>query len=289
MPIRRNAVPVASRTSRLRAASNSRSGRTVGLGSRAARVRIAKSAVFSFSTTPPAESTFSFSRRASFSLSHHRWRSRSSTCARSLSNVVSALIDFVSRPGSTRRSSSPRARRTSDGPSSPSRRRASRSVRACRWPSSVIPWPASRRARAGPIPGSSRTGSDASSEAASAAPITAKPRGLLRPAAIFASSRFGAKPIETVIPTSASTSRAKRASTTAGGAACNACVPARSTTASSIDNGCNSGVSRTIMVRICRPTATYLLKSGRITTASGHAFSALNIGIALCTPYMRAT
>ena len=43
------------------------------------------------------------------------------------------------------------------------------------------------------------------------------------------------------------------------------------------------------MARICRPTATYLLKSGRITTASGQAFNALNMGMALRTPYMRAT
>ncbi len=142
---------------------------------------------------------------------------------RSVSNVVSALIDLVSRDGSTRLSSSPRARRTSDGPSSPSRRLASRSLSACRWPSRVIPCAASRRARAGPTPGSSRTGSVASSVAASAAPITAKPRGLSRPAAIFAISRLAASPMDTVTPTVASTSRANRASTTAGGAPCSAC------------------------------------------------------------------
>ena len=75
----------------------------------------------------------------------------------------------------------------------------------------------------------------------------------------------------------------------AGGAPCSASVPARSSTASSIDSGCNSGVSVAIIARICRPTATYLAKSGRITTASGQAFSALNIGMALRTPYIRAT
>ena len=106
-----------------------------------------------------------------------------------------------------------------------------------------MPSVSSLRASAGPMPGSSRTGSGASKAAASLAPITAKPRGLSRPAAILASSRFGARPIETVTPTSASTSRAKRASTTAGGAPCSASVPARSSTASSIDSGCTSGVS----------------------------------------------
>ena len=54
--------------------------------------------------------------------------------------------------------------------------------------------------------------------------------------------------------------------------------PRRSTAAAS------SGVSVAIMARICRPTATYFAKSGRITTASGQAFSALNIGMALRTP-----
>ncbi len=48
--------------------------------------------------------------------------------------------------------------------------------------------------------------------------------------------------METVTPTWCSTARAKRASTTAGGAPCSASVPARSSTASSIDSGCTSGV-----------------------------------------------
>ena len=152
-----------------------------------------------------------------------------------------------------------------------------------------MPWPASLRTNAGPTPGRRPTSSGASSAAASAAPITAKPRGLLRSTAILASSRFGARPIETVTPTLRSTSSAKRASTAAGGAPCSASVPARSSTASSIDSGWTIGVSRSISVRIWREAATYLVKSGRITTASGHAFSALNIGIALRTPDSRAT
>ena len=101
----------------------------------------------------------------------------------------------------------------------------------------------SLRARAAPTPGSSRTLSGASRDAASSASITVKPRGLPRPAAIFAISRFAARPIETVMPTCCSTALAKRASTTAGAAPCRASVPARSSTASSIDSGCTSGVS----------------------------------------------
>ena len=57
MPIRRNAVPVASRASNVLAASNNRSGSTVGPGRRNARVRMAKSVVLSFSTTPPADNS----------------------------------------------------------------------------------------------------------------------------------------------------------------------------------------------------------------------------------------
>jgi hypothetical protein len=91
-----------------------------------------------------------------------------------------------------------------------------------------------------------------------------------------------------VIPTSRSTARANRASTTAGGAPCNACVPDRSSAASSIDSGCTSGVSLPISARIRRATALYFAKSGRITTASGQAARALNIGIALRTPCSRA-
>jgi hypothetical protein len=61
-------------------------------------------------------------------------------------------------------------------------------------------------------------------------------------------------------------------------------VPARSSTASSIDSGCNSGVSSPISARIRLAAATYLGNSGRITTASGHAFNAFHIGMALRTP-----
>ena len=38
-----------------------------------------------------------------------------------------------------------------------------------------------------------------------------------------------------------------------------------------------------------RDSTTYFEKSGLMTTASGQAFSALNIGMAEPTPYRRAT
>ncbi len=152
----------------------------------------------------------------------------------------------------------------------------------------MIPIAANRRSCAGPTPGSSRTGAGASTPAASA-PSTAKPRGLSRPAAILASSRLAASPIETVMPTSLSISRASRASTTAGGAPCSAAVPERSSTASSIESGWTSGVSRSISRRTWREAAEYFEKSGGITTASGHRRRARNIGMALRTPDSRAT
>ena len=53
---------------------------------------------------------------------------------------------------------------------------------------------------------------------------------------------------------------------------------------SSIDKGSTNGVSRRISARTSRPTALYFAISGRMTTASGQAANALNIGIAERTP-----
>ena len=67
-------------------------------------------------------------------------------------------------------------------------------------------------------------------------------------------------------------------------AALRAAVPLRSRNASSIESGSTSGVRRRISARTARPTSRYFAMSGRITTASGQAASALNIGIAERTP-----
>jgi hypothetical protein len=111
---------------------------------------------------------------------------------------------------------------------------------------------------------------------------------IFRLAASFAISRLAANPTETVTPTSRSTAWAKRASTAAGGALCKASVPRKSSTASSMESGCTSGVSVSIMPRIRAPSWAYLAISGLITTASGQAARALNIGMALRTPESRA-
>ena len=74
----------------------------------------------------------------------------------------------------------------------------------------------------------------------------------------------------------------------AGGAWCSRSVPARSRKASSIEIGSTSGVSSSIRARTSRPTVPYFSMSGGMTTASGQAFSALNIGMAERTPWMRA-
>ena len=155
-------------------------------------------------------------------------------------------------------------------------------------PNRVIPRAARWRSCTGPTPGRMRTGSGASTARASAAPITAKPRGLSRPAASLASRRLGASPIETVSPVSSSSARAKRASRTAGDDPSRA-ASERSSTASSIESGCTQGVSARMRARTARAAAPYLAKSGGRTTASGQSESARNIGIALRTPESRAT
>ena len=65
------------------------------------------------------------------------------------------------------------------------------------------------------------------------------------------------------MPICRSTSRAKSASTSAGGLLCSRSVPARSRNASSIESGSTSGVSACIMARTSRPTRTYFSMSGR--------------------------
>ena len=95
--------------------------------------------------------------------------------------------------------------------------------------------------------------------------------------------------METVRPVSSSIRFWNRISCNAGGPPFSRSVPDRSTQASSSDNGWISGVSWPRAPRIRWDSKTYLVKSGRMTTASGQAFSALNIGMAEPTPYWRAT
>jgi hypothetical protein len=99
---------------------------------------------------------------------------------------------------------------------------------------------------------------------------------------------LGARPIETVMPTSASISRWTRASITAGGAPCRRSVPERSIQASSSDSGCTRGVRASSLAMIRPLSCLYLAKLGLMTTASGHSFSALYIGMAERGPLMRA-
>ena len=148
----------------------------------------------------------------------------------------------------------------------------------------VTPARASRRWAAAPTPGRSETGLPARNPAASARPMTEKPRGLARSEAIFARNLLGASPIDTVMPTSASTRRANRASVRAGLPWWTRSVPVRSRKASSMETGSTAGVSSSISSRTARPATLYFSMSGLITTASGQAFKALNIGIADRTP-----
>jgi hypothetical protein len=137
---------------------------------------------------------------------------------------------------------------------------------------------------AGPTPGNSRTDFVARKPCASAAPITEKPRGLSRSEAILARTLLGARPMETVMPTSASISAWTLASARAGQPLLIRSVPDRSSQASSSDRGWTRGVSRSSLAMIRRLSRMYLVKSGLSTTASGQAFSAVNIGMAERTP-----
>ncbi len=56
-----------------------------------------------------------------------------------------------------------------------------------------------------------------------------------------------------------------------------------------MDTGSTIGVSSSMSARTCRPTVRYLSMFGLMTTASGQALSALNIGMAERMPYVRAT
>ena len=227
MPISRNAVPSASRSSSGRAAANSVSGST--RRRRQPRVAGAEREARGLQLQHHAaggEALLRLSRRDSFS--HIRQSGRSSASADGEVGVEGGLGADAARFALRHHRARVLAAGARGQPPARPRRSAApprSGDSAASWPSRVNPAAASRRAIAGPTPGSKVTGSGASKAAASAAPITAKPRGLSRSAAILASRRFGASPTETVTPTSRSTSSAKRASTAAGGARCSAAVP----------------------------------------------------------------
>ena len=239
MPMRRKAVPSASRSRRPRAAAKRTSGRGVGPGRRARGS--------GWRSGRSSASGRRRRRRGPFRAGAGRV---SRPCARGA--FEGGRVGEVGVEGGfgadglgvhgvwTARASSPRARRARPGPSSPRRARARAVIERLEV------------GQAGEAPGvepALERRADAGQEAdglgarmaAASAPRTAKPRGLSRPAASLASRRLGARPMETVMPTSASTRRAKRASTAAGGAACSASVPARSSTASSMRERLHEG------------------------------------------------
>ena len=74
----------------------------------------------------------------------------------------------------------------------------------------------------------------------------------------------------------------------AGGEPWSFSVPVRSMNASSNDSGSIMGESSDMNFLICLDTLTYISMRGGTTTASGHSFSALNMGMAECTPLIRA-
>ena len=92
-----------------------------------------------------------------------------------------------------------------------------------------------------------------------------------------------------VMEGSPSTLRASVASVAAALLRCRDWVSERSMNASSIESGSTNGLRSCIIARSSLPTAAYVFMPGVTTTASGQAFSALNIGMAERTPHVRAT
>ena len=246
MPIRRNAVPVASRASSARAGleqpvrQHGRAGqpRRARADGEVRGLQLQHHAAGATVRAPSAGAPASrpVARDA---------RSRSAGRVRSVSNVVSALIDLVSRRGIDLAHVLAARAAASAGRPRPAAQRLAVAQRL-----QMAEQRDAARPAAGPAPGRRRAaGAPARAPAAPPPPPRRSPRsraacrGRRRswPAAGWrpGRSRRSRRP--------RSTSRAKRASTTAGGAPCSASVPARSSTASSIDSGCSSGVSLAIM------------------------------------------
>ena len=151
-----------------------------------------------------------------------------------------------------------------------------------------MPSRARRACIALPTPQIALTGRVARKDRVSASPIIEKPRGLSRSEASLARNLLWLRPIETEMPISESIRLTKRTRLCAGGPPCRRSVPRKSIKASSIDSGSTSGVRSFIICRTSRPTRPYFSISGGMMMASGQAALALNIGIAECTPWMRA-
>jgi hypothetical protein len=205
MPMRRKAVPSPPSPAAARGGEDHVSGRRVGSGRRGAGAG-GEGAVLSFSVTPAAAKSFSFSRRASFSHSRQSDRFQRGLVgevalegglgadALRLALGADAAGILAPRAGGEARAFLPEARRGVLGRS-----------RAASWPSVVKPAAASSFASAGPTPGSRETGCGASQAAAS-------PRRSPRSRAACRARRraspsagCAARPMETVTPISRST------------------------------------------------------------------------------------
>ena len=117
MPISRKAVPSASFASSGCAAANSVSGRRVGAGQAGgARARREAGGLELQHDAGRGQVLLPQPPRRASRTCRHSGASSAASAAMSVSKVVSALIDLVSRSGVTRRLSSPRARAASAGP-----------------------------------------------------------------------------------------------------------------------------------------------------------------------------
>ena len=121
-----------------------------------------------------------------------------------------------------------------------------------------------------------------------AAGTTSMPSGLQRADATLATNFVGATPTLQVSPSSRET-RSRICSAITAGRPWARTAPDTSRNASSSESGSTSGVTSRRIAITALDAAVYAARSGRTTTAPGHSRNARVIGIALRTPYLRAS
>ena len=211
-----------------------------------------------------------------------------SISAMSFAYVSSDPTDFLSRFGSTARSSSPCESRRRPPAQLPTACCSTSSGAVRTSTSRSMPAARSLAAVFGPTPQSASTGCSCRNRSMRSGEMTVNPSGLFQPEAIFARNLFGATPADAV---SAVASRilafSLRATSTPSGSPHAFSVTSRY--ASSSDSGSTSGVTVRKISKTCRDTSPYLAKFGGRITSSGQSRTARDIGIADRTPNFRAS
>ena len=191
----------------------------------------------------------------------------------SYSKVSSVEIDFVSRSGSTRRGSQPRAKSRTRSPHAPKSSRRRTSSSSARSPIVSIPNAFKRRCVFGPMPHSRPAGNGARKSASPPGAIASRPFGLHASDAIFATIFAAATPALTVSPVPDATSR--RISAASSRASSNPAPSPTSTKASSSERPSTAWPRAPKIAKISRDTVRYFAISGATTTSCGQAARAL--------------